>query len=266
MAATFTFIRHGESTDNVKDVWAGWADATLTVHGMNQARALAESLAPINFHAILCSPLKRAEMTAQEVLKTQSRAPSLIKSPLLKERSFGIAEGKKTARKRDWSLTLTEQCERGVYPSLVGRQEKFPDGESMDDVLARADKAWEQLLWPYVQEATEKDSQVHVAVVSHGLFIKETLRALAKYDSELDLSVPDGQWLRNTGWARVVIRAKDSASWQVELTHFNSCVHLNTVKRQQGGIGRGAFDARQKDIRGFFGGKSRSTSKDESRG
>ncbi|KAG8713409.1 hypothetical protein FRC11_012260 [Ceratobasidium sp. 423] len=30
---TLTFVRHGESTDNLKPHWAGWADAALSNHG-----------------------------------------------------------------------------------------------------------------------------------------------------------------------------------------------------------------------------------------
>ncbi|KAI9458819.1 hypothetical protein F5148DRAFT_1219875 [Russula earlei] len=30
-----TFIRHGESTDNLRSIWAGWKDAPLSNHGMN---------------------------------------------------------------------------------------------------------------------------------------------------------------------------------------------------------------------------------------
>ncbi|KAJ7069734.1 phosphoglycerate mutase-like protein [Mycena amicta] len=258
-AVTFTFIRHGESTDNVQAVWAGWADATLTVHGMNQAQALATSLSTTNFDAILSSPLKRAHMTAQEVQKRQRGVPPLTTSPLLKERHFGIAEGKASSWKRDYSLSLADHINTGVYPSLAGRSEKFPDGESLDDVQVRAAQAWEDLLLKYVLNAAKNDQQVHVAVVSHGIFIKEAIRALAQYDSTLDLSTPNSSWLRNTGWARVVVQVKDdgvqegATALQVQLTHFNDCAHLNTVKRQKGGIGRAAYDARQKDIRKFFG-------------
>lgn len=32
---TITFVRHGESVDNVKHIWAGWKDSDLSVHGFN---------------------------------------------------------------------------------------------------------------------------------------------------------------------------------------------------------------------------------------
>ncbi|KAJ6585040.1 hypothetical protein B0H19DRAFT_1107795, partial [Mycena capillaripes] len=113
---------------------------------------------------------------------------------------FGIPE---------WQEKGTLQFNRGIYPTGLSRSEKFPEGESADDA------------------AREGKNHVHVAVVSHGIYIKEAIRALAKYDRTADITACDYQWLRNTAWAS-----------------------------RRGGIGREAYDARQKDIRGFFGAKS----------
>jgi len=269
--ATFTFVRHGESTDNLRAVWAGWADATLTNHGMNQAQAVGASLSGTQFSAIYSSPLKRAYMTAEAIQSQQQvESPQLVASPLFREQHFGVAEGKPSTRKRDPDVPLAEQFNRGIYPGSLSRSESFPEGESLDDVQDRAAKGWAEILLPYVQEkAREGNNHVHVAVVSHGLFIKEALRALAKYDRTADVSACDYQWLRNTAWARVVVEMKafrkdvelifspsNLQLERVQLSHFNHCDHLATVTRQKGGIGREAYDGRQKDIRGFFGAKS----------
>ncbi|KAJ7288278.1 histidine phosphatase superfamily [Mycena rebaudengoi] len=261
---TFTFIRHGESTDNLRSVWAGWADATLTNHGMNQARAVGDALTETQFAAIHPSPLKRAYLTAQAILKKQRGSLVLETSPLLREHHFGEAEGKPWTNKRD-DVPLPVLFEKGIYPSSLSRKESFPDGESLDDVQARANDALADIIMPYVREsAREGKSGVHVAIVSHGIFIKEMLRALAKHDETADMTACDFQWLRNTGWARVVVEmgvnqisADAACPLQVSLTHFNECEHLVSVKRQRGGIGREAYDPGQKDIRGFFGGGPR---------
>ncbi|KAF7288512.1 hypothetical protein HMN09_01380200 [Mycena chlorophos] len=212
-SATFTFIRHGESTDNVRSVWAGWADATLTVHGdagMQQAQALAASFSSTTrFDAILSSPLKRARMTAEEIQKQQPQSPALTTSALLKERNFGVAEGKPTTWKRDFSVSLADNVSSGIYPQLSGRSEKFPEGECLDEVAVRAAEAWKELLLPFVRTAAETGSSVHVAVVSHGIFIREAFKVLAAHDKEVDLSIANKEWLRNTGWTRVVVCEKD---------------------------------------------------------
>ncbi|KAJ7761520.1 phosphoglycerate mutase-like protein [Mycena maculata] len=279
--ATFTFIRHGESTDNVRSVWAGWADATLSNHGMNQAQAVAASLAGTQFTAIHSSPSKRAYMTAEEIHKQQFGVPqsALTTSLLLREQHFGVAEGKSLTGKRDPDLPLVEHFNKGIYPSSLSRSERFPEGESLDDVQVRATRAWADILLPYVRQAArEGTDSIHIAVISHGVFIKEALRALAKYDRAADISVCDCRWLRNTAWARVVVGLKDFKEdeepilpqgtlppLQVHLTSFNQCEHLATVKRQKGGTGREAYDPRQKDIRGFFGGMSRKPASRSSR-
>ncbi|KAJ7250832.1 histidine phosphatase superfamily [Mycena haematopus] len=275
--ATFTFVRHGESVDNLRAVWAGWADATLTNHGMNQAQAVAASLSATQFTAIYSSPLKRAYMTAEAIQQGQQvGSPSLLTSPLLREQNFGVAEGKPSTTKRDPDIPLAEQFNGGIYPRALSRSEKFPEGESQNDVQDRASKCWAEILLPYVQEKAKDNNHVHVAVVSHGVFIKEALRVLAKYDCTADLSACDYQFLRNTGWARVVVEVKvfpeaedpifSSSNLlleRVQLTHFNQCEHLATVTRQKGGIGREAYDGRQRDIRGFWGAKpGRGRSKD----
>ncbi|KAJ6559146.1 histidine phosphatase superfamily [Mycena vulgaris] len=266
--ATFTFVRHGESTDNVRSIWAGWSDATLTNHGMNQAQAVGASLSRTQFTAIHSSPLKRAYMTAQAVHNQQFESSPFTTSPLLREQYFGVAEGKSLTSKRDPDIPLAQHFEKGIYPSSLTRSERFPEGESLDDVRDRASQVWTDILLPYVQQAArEGDNDVHVAVISHGIFIKEALRALGKYDHTADMTACDYQWLRNTAWARVVVAVKDDhltkepaegivPPLQVQLTHFNECEHLANVKRQKGGTGREAYDPRQKDIRGFFGGRS----------
>ncbi|KAJ7095823.1 histidine phosphatase superfamily [Mycena belliarum] len=264
---TFTFVRHGESTDNTRAVWAGWTDATLTRHGMNQAEAVAASLADeVQFTAIHSSPLKRAYMTAQVVHNQQLSSLPVSTSPLLREQHFGSAEGKPWTNQRDPNIPLAQQFKNGIYPTCLSRNEKFPNGESLAEVQIRACQVWEDILLPYVREAEESDNHVHVAVVSHGIFIKEAVRALGRYDSNADLTLLDHQSLRNTAWARVVIGSEDSgrdyprggnrSPLQVQLTHFNVCGHLTDVRRQKGGIGREAYDPRQRDIRGFFVGRA----------
>ncbi|KAH8104740.1 phosphoglycerate mutase-like protein [Cristinia sonorae] len=266
---TITFIRHGESTDNTKDIWAGWKDAPLSNHGMNQARACGESLSDIRFQTIWASPLQRAFSTAQAIYDVQpDPKPSFKTSPHLREQHFGIAEGKKWIVEWIPGMSLEDHIAQGLFPALHSRSEKFPEGESLDDLRTRATKAIEECVVPHIRDAARTASSGgHIALVSHGLCISEMLPALLRKDASGVEPKSSYRGLMNTGWARVTIEVKgwggkeplvfadnDIPPLIIKVTEFDRHEHLDKVKRQKGGIGSAAFDPKQKDIRAFFGG------------
>ncbi|KAH9947560.1 phosphoglycerate mutase-like protein [Amylocystis lapponica] len=269
---TFTFIRHGESTDNLRDVWAGWKDSPLSNHGMScsQAKALGASLANIRFTAIYASPLKRALWTAQAVQDAQSEPkPPLNTSLLLREQYWGIAEGKKWTME-PWiqGLSLEDHCARGLFPVIPNRTQKFPEGESLDDLAARAREAVDDIIMPHIRSAVRAGQKdIHMAVVSHGLCISELVCALVMKDVSGRHPGDRYRGLLNTAWTRVAVGVKDTRGGEplelpsdhlppleVRVTEFNRHEHLNSVARQKGGIGSAAHDPSQQDIRAFFGG------------
>ncbi|KAI6129729.1 histidine phosphatase superfamily [Pisolithus croceorrhizus] len=225
---TVTFIRHGESTDNL--VWAGWSDSPLS----NHARALGESFADTHLTIIYTSPLKRAHMTATALRDAQSEPKPTL------EQHFGAAEGRAWSIRQDPNRTLEEHFANDQYPVLYDRSQRFPGGESLDDLATRANEAVCQLVLPHALQAARIGTQdVHIALVSHGLCISEMVAALVKRNHE---GTPDTSYrgLRNYGLGSV--------------TDFNRHDHINSIKRQKGGIGRSAYDPKQQDIRDFFGG------------
>ncbi|KAE9400505.1 phosphoglycerate mutase-like protein, partial [Gymnopus androsaceus JB14] len=180
----FTFIRHGQSTDNVKRLWAGWKDAPLS----NHATALGTWFTQkgIHFAAILSSPLNRAATTAEMVLEHQPDPCTHIKSLLLREQHFGIAEGKPWKKQKDPNLTLEEHYARGI-------------------------RVIDELLLPYVLSADGDDQgPIHIAVVSHGIFIREIVDALYRRELGRERMLDNHRGLNNTGWTRVVVKLKVS--------------------------------------------------------
>ncbi|KAI0354895.1 phosphoglycerate mutase-like protein [Trametes cingulata] len=266
---TVTFIRHGESTDNLRSVWAGWKDAPLSNHGMNQAKALGQSLSKTRIDAIYASPLKRAHWMGQAVQEAQpDPKPPLELSPLLREQHFGVAEGNPWAWDQTRGLSLEEHFTKGIYPVLHERHQKFPDGESLDDLFDRANKAIEELVLPHVWRAARQGRKgVHIAIASHGLCISELVPALLMKDESGVHPGDKYRGLHNTAWTRVtidVVGAKerepldfpesDPPKLRVRVTDVNRHEHLAQVKRQKGGIGSTPYDPKQQDIRAFFGG------------
>jgi broad specificity phosphatase PhoE len=98
-----------------------------------------------------------------------------------------------------------------MFPVPEGRKEKFPEGESLDDLRDRARQAVKELIFPIIRDAVKEEKEgVHVALVSHGLCISELVAAVVGLDYERrskGLEVPDRQYagLRNTGWTRATI-------------------------------------------------------------
>lgn len=149
-------------------------------------------------------------MTAQALHDSQKAPrPPLTTSPLLREQHFGIAEGKPWVMTQEPNLTLAEHFAKGLFPVLYGRTEKFPGGESADDLACRAEQAIQEMVLPYVRQATEQGADgVHVAVVSHGLCINEILATLLKKDASGDKASKNYRGLMNTAWARVTVEVK----------------------------------------------------------
>ncbi|TFK61389.1 phosphoglycerate mutase-like protein [Pluteus cervinus] len=263
---TFTLIRHAESTDNVRAVWAGWKDATLTNHGMNQAKALGTALSSTQFTTIYASPLQRALDTAKAIQAAQTGSvPPLITSILLREQHFGQAEGKPYGRARKPGLSLEEHFAQGIYPSPRNRAIAFPEGESLNDLAERVEDAIDAVIVPELDKGKDGNEDVHIAIVSHGLFLAELLNALLKRAKTAEMR--DSWGMKNTGWTRLKVDilpntdanadAESSAPrLQVRVFAVNQHSHLDNLVKQRG-IGSAGFDPKQRDIRGFFGGKSR---------
>jgi len=181
---TLTFIRHGESEDNGREIWAGWRDAPLTEFGQAQAKAVGKYFSGVPITAIYASPLKRAHSTALQVQEQQKQDPKppLVLSPDLREQHFGAAEG------HPW-VTLDYQDKDAlpgdrmlnIFPAKFGRDDKFPEGESLSDLERRGEKAFLEFIVPQLKASKGKgEGEVHIVFVSHGLCISETIAAICK--------------------------------------------------------------------------------------
>jgi broad specificity phosphatase PhoE len=176
---------------------------------------LAAYFSQTKFTAIYTSDLRRATVTA-EFLRAAQQAPTppLIKSSLLREQYFGIAEGK------DWiyrepGFSLEEELARGRYADLCTRSEKFPEGESREDVARRSDEAITTFLLPYLwQAAREGNHGTHVAIISHGYCIEELVAALVSKGAHGQVQGSLTRWLGNTGWCSVDVAVEVQSGFQ----------------------------------------------------
>ncbi|KAL0579136.1 hypothetical protein V5O48_002868 [Marasmius crinis-equi] len=227
--------------------------------GMNQTKALGKWFAEKQtlFNVVISSTLRRADATAQAIYDYHPvPKPLLVKNPLIREQNFGIAEGHPYGGKGVSGLSLEELYAQKIFPHPRKRDASFPGGESRDDLTKRAERTVNEILLPHVPTAVDED--VHIAIVSHGLFIREIVDVLMKLDNTNSEALQDYRGLRNTGWTRITVKVRPDGGLRAKLTDLNRHEHLNSVTRQHGGIGSLAHDPAQKDIRSFFGGSRKS--------
>lgn len=144
---TVTLIRHGETEWTITGQHTGRTDVPLTETGREQAKQLGERLAGQEFALVLTSPLSRAAETCQ----LAGLGEHAVTTDDLREWDYGDYEGRRTvdvrAERPGWSLWTD-----GV-----------PNGETSEEVAARADRAIER-----VRAASPGD----VALVAHGHLLR----------------------------------------------------------------------------------------------
>ncbi len=123
--------RHGETEWSLAGRHTGRTDLPLTAHGEDNARALGVRLAAtgIRFRHVLTSPLERARRTCE----LAGYGDVAAVDPELAEWDYGDYEG----------LTSDEVHQK--RPNWDVFRHGCPGGESVDEVVARADRVAERL-------------------------------------------------------------------------------------------------------------------------
>jgi broad specificity phosphatase PhoE len=139
-------VRHGETEWARLGRHTGRTDVPLTDTGREHARTLGRRLAGTTFGLVLTSPLARAAETAA----LAGFGAMAVVDPELREWDYGALEGRLTADIRE------------DYPGWSIWTGPWPDGETVDEVGARADHVLARI------RAADAD----VLVFSHGHFLR----------------------------------------------------------------------------------------------
>ncbi|WP_223280105.1 histidine phosphatase family protein [Nostoc sp. PA-18-2419] len=198
------FIRHGESTSNERNIFAGVLDVDLTAFGRLQARRAGVDIKKkgVKFDAVYVSHMRRARQTC-EIALAESQA---LKSPdipveidhRISEKSFGIFAG------RNLNLLRLALGYEGFEEMLHSHNEAPPAGEKIAQVYGRAASFYEERVVPHLKRGET------VLVVCH----QYVLEPLALYLSDLPptdykhLKLPNGKAL--SGEELVKFRNKES--------------------------------------------------------
>lgn len=158
MSIEITFIRHGETDANAASIWQGQGDAALSAIGRDQARALRDRLAGIEYDRVISSDLTRTLQTAD--LAGLDPEPD----PGFREMDIGAWEGltRDEVRQR-----FPEDLER---MAAGDRDVSMGGGESWVTFSERIDRAIDGVV-----ERVEPGSRV--LVMAHGGVIHAALAA-----------------------------------------------------------------------------------------
>lgn len=134
-------IRHAEPIEDARGLCYGSLDFGLSPAGLEHAGQIALALAGVDYDAVVASPRRRAQETAEPL--AAARSLDVVTDEDLREIDFGDFEGRRYEE--------IEAAEPVLYrawmeaPTTV----RFPNGESYDDVCARALAAFERIRAAY---------------------------------------------------------------------------------------------------------------------
>lgn len=120
MSIKITYFVHGTTTDNEKEISSGWSDVELSDLGIQQSKELKNKITDKKFDAVFCSDLKRAVNSAK--ITFDVTMPIII-DQRLRECNYGKFNAQSSA--------IVEPMQEKMIT------EKFPDGESYEDVKTR---------------------------------------------------------------------------------------------------------------------------------
>nr|DBA30508.1 TPA: hypothetical protein GDO54_006474 [Pyxicephalus adspersus] len=176
-----TIVRHGETRYNKEKLLQGQGvDEPLSEVGFKQAEAAGKFLSSVKFTHVFSSDLIRAKQTACTIMKHNSHSEGIeiTYDPRLRERKYGIAEGRPLGELKTMAKQSGEQC-----PSYTP-----PGGETLDQVRARAKDFFEFLCQLVLDEASTRD-QSGLGASGREKMLNVDLSPFANQDSE---TPPDG--------------------------------------------------------------------------
>ena len=165
-------IRHGQSEWNKLNLFTGFKNIELSEQGIEEANKAGQNFKnlDIKFNVVFTSELKRAQETAKIILQNLGQwdflnnEGKIISNINLNERDYGDLTGlnkKETAKKFG---------EEQVHKWRRGYSDQPPNGESLEDVVRRVTKYFEEVIKPAIQS----DENDNILIAAHG----NSLRAL----------------------------------------------------------------------------------------
>ena len=187
-------IRHGQSEWNKLNLFTGFKNIELSEQGIEEANKAGQNFKnlDIKFNIVFTSELKRAQETAKIILQNLGQwdflynEGKIISNINLNERDYGDLTGlnkKETAEKFG---------EEQVHKWRRGYSDQPPNGESLEDVVRRVTKYFEEVIKPAIQS----DENNNILIAAHGNSLRALLIVMDIYEPsninsvELSTGVP----------------------------------------------------------------------------
>ena len=187
-------IRHGQSEWNKLNLFTGFKNIELSEQGIEEANKAGQNFKnlDIKFNIVFTSKLKRAQETAKIILQNLDQwdflnnEGKIISNINLNERDYGDLTGlnkKETAEKFG---------EEQVHKWRRGYSDQPPNGESLEDVVRRVKKYFEEEIKPAIQS----DENDNILIAAHGNSLRALLIVMNIYEPnninsvELSTGVP----------------------------------------------------------------------------
>jgi broad specificity phosphatase PhoE len=160
-------VRHGQTPWNKDKIFRGSKDIPLNDTGREEARLAGEWLKDETIQAAYCSPLSRARDTGEAIARHHGL--QVLDLPGLTDICYGDWEGLPLAEVKVKYADLYRQWE--TAPHTV----RFPQGETLDEVKARALKA--------VEEVVPRHANQTILLAAHRAVNKVLIAALIGLDN-----------------------------------------------------------------------------------
>ena len=155
-------LRHGQTQWNLARKLQGWRDSPLTPQAKRQLSALPKN--KLQNTVIYSSDLGRAQSTARIVANISGT--HIVTDPRLRERCFGILEGK----------TVINSADGGEYWRAYHQRYRIP----LTDVPGvESELQFEMRLKSWLYEVGNKHQGDIVLVVSHGEWLRALINIMA---------------------------------------------------------------------------------------
>ena len=187
-------IRHGQSEWNKLNLFTGFKNIELSEQGIEEANKAGQNFKnlDIKFNIVFTSELKRAQETAKIILQNLDQwnflnnEGKIISNINLNERDYGDLTG---LNKKETAVKFGEEQ---VHKWRRGYSDQPPNGESLEDVVRRVTKYFEEVIKPAIQS----DENDNILIAAHGNSLRALLIVMNIYEPnninsvELSTGVP----------------------------------------------------------------------------